>query len=112
MKNGFNGTYSFFSNISGGIREAIRNKQLKVFNLPLHTSEVYTPQSFVDRDLTWLDEPHIITSSSVESDCVDVKQRPLQALYKINLKTNNQKKLTFPPTKDGDFRSQYIDSDR
>ncbi|MGM7721562.1 hypothetical protein [Metabacillus sp. Hm71] len=102
-------THSLLSNISGGIRDAIRNKQLKVFNLPNHTSEVYTPQGFVDRDLTWLDEPHIITSRSVESDWVDVEQRPLPALYKINIKTNKQTKLTFPPTKHGDFRPQYID---
>lgn len=102
-------THSLLSNISGGIRDAIRNKQLKVFNIPHYASEVYTPKGFVDRDLTWLDETHIITSRSVESDWVNVEERPLPTLYKINIKTKKQTKLTSPKEKHGDFIRGVID---
>ncbi|MCT8136745.1 PD40 domain-containing protein [Anaerobacillus sp. CMMVII] len=100
---------SLLGYIGGGVREATRNKKVKVLNVLEQSSKVYTPKGFVDRDFTWLTEHLMITSRALESEWVEVNQRPLPALYKINLLTNEQTKVTFPLQKQGDFYPQYSD---
>jgi hypothetical protein len=99
---------SLLSMIGGGIREATINKQLMVFTPPFDTTNVYTPRGFVDRDLTWLDDNHIITTRSIENEWFDINQRPLPALFTINIKNNAQSKLTTHSSKEGDFRPQQL----
>lgn len=101
-------TKPVLSFISGGGREAIGNKQLKIFNPLQHIDKVFTPTGFVDRDFTWVNDDQLITSRSVEREWDDFEQRPLPSLYKVNSKTNEQSQLTLPLSNQGDFRPQYI----
>lgn len=98
---------SYLSQISGESREAIKNKKLKVFYPTDLTSKEYTPNGYVDRGLTWIDERNIITSRSLESEWGELNQRPLPKLYKVNIFTNNQTKFTSPSIEYGDFYPQF-----
>ncbi|MFB5198530.1 translocation protein TolB [Neobacillus sp. KR4-4] len=101
---------SLIGNISGGGREAIKNKRLKVTSPLSWSSKNYTPNGFVDRDLTWINKEYLITARAEESDWVEVEHRPLPALHKINLMSNKQLKLTSPAHGQGDFYPQIKDN--
>ncbi|WP_102346085.1 PD40 domain-containing protein [Bacillus sp. Marseille-P3661] len=102
-------TQALLGTINGEGREAISNKQLKIYNLLQDTTEIYTPLGFVDRDLTWVNDHQIITSRSAETIWMDVEERPLPSLVKTDLNMKKHTNLTSPSPKEGDFRPQYID---
>ncbi len=51
-----------------------------------------------------------MVSRSIESEWIDVKQRPMPSLYKIDVQTKTPKKITSPTSNEGDFRPQYINN--
>lgn len=94
--------------IRGAGREATKNKKLKVLKILDQTKVNYTSSGLVDRDLTWVTNKQLITSRSKEEEWGDVHQRPMPALYQINIQTNEQKKISNPSRKSGDFRPQMV----
>ncbi|MGM0879138.1 MAG: translocation protein TolB [Bacillota bacterium] len=100
---------NFLGYIQGSNRMAIENKELKVTQID-KTSQ-YTPKGYVDRDLTWQTDDIILVSRSIESEWVDVEQRPMPSLYKIDIQTKTPKKITSPSSNEGDFRPQYINNE-
>lgn len=94
---------NYLGYISGVGREATINKKLAVFKVPSMTKEVITPQGYTDRDFAWLNNQTLYVSRSKESEWVDVEKRPLPSLYKLDLTSNEQLKLTSPLANEGDF---------
>ena len=74
-----------------------------VENVADHKSETFTPTGYADRDFAWLTDEEAIVSRSVESELVNVSNRPLPRLYRINTLTNEGKWLTKPVEGIGDF---------
>ncbi|NRD80875.1 translocation protein TolB [Bacillus sp. BRMEA1] len=99
---------NFLGYIQGFNREAIENKALKVTQIDKNITSQYTPKGYVDRDLTWQTNKSILVSRSIESKWIDVEQRPMPSLYKIDIQTKTAKKITSPSSNEGDFRPQYI----
>ncbi|QOR66899.1 hypothetical protein IM538_01595 [Cytobacillus suaedae] len=99
--------YPLLGTISGEGREATSNKSLKLHH-PLYVkTEDFTPANSVDRDLTWINDKEIVTARSAESKWEDEEKRPLPALYKVNIHTQQQTQLSTPSKNEGDFRPQY-----
>lgn len=94
--------------VQGFYREAIKNKELKITEIDKNIYSQYTPKGYVDRDLTWQTDNSIFVSRSIESEWVDVEQRPMPSLFKIDIQTKTSKKITLPLSNEGDFRPQYI----
>jgi hypothetical protein len=92
--------------IAGEGRVAIQNKHLKVKDFPALKSPSYTPHGFVDRDFTWENDRFITVSRSKESK--DPAQRPLPALYHVNIQNQAQEQMTNPPEKSGDFGPYFL----
>ncbi|HLO11780.1 MAG TPA: translocation protein TolB [Pseudoneobacillus sp.] len=99
---------SLLGYISGIGREATSNKQFKVLNVTSMSKDLFTPIMYTDRDFTWQSNQEIYVSRSMESKWVDIKNRPLPSLYKINIKFNEQSKLTVPSNNEGDFQPQVF----
>ncbi|UNT71673.1 translocation protein TolB (plasmid) [Bacillus sp. N447-1] len=99
---------NFLGYIQGFNREAIKNKELKVTEIDKNIYSQYTPKGYVNRDLTWETDNSLFVSRSIESKWVDVKQRPMPSLYKIDIQTKTSKEITSPSSSEGDFRPQYI----
>ncbi|MGE8205743.1 translocation protein TolB [Heyndrickxia sp. NPDC080065] len=97
--------------IKGSNRVAIENKGLNVAEIDKKITIKYTPRGYVDRDLIWQNDHFIFVSRSLKSKWVDVEQRPMPSLYKINIKTKHTKKITSPSSKEGDFYPQYINKE-
>lgn len=87
--------------IAGEGRMAVQNKHLKLKDLPAMKPASFTPQGFADRDFTWENDRMIIVSRSKESK--EDGDWPLPALYRVSLSNKEQKQLTNPPEKSGDF---------
>ncbi|PLR83394.1 MULTISPECIES: translocation protein TolB [Bacillus] len=99
--------------IEGVGRTATLNKHLNVTAIDKKKTINYTPGKFADRDFTWVNGDLLIATRSYESDLVDIEQRPMPSLYRVNIDTDEQKKVTTPLEKEGDFRPQYNrDSDQ
>jgi hypothetical protein len=93
--------------IAGEGRIAIQNKHLKVKDFPALKAPSYTPQGYVDRDFTWENDRFITVSRSKESNDYSA-QRPLPALYHVNIQNKEQKQMTNPPEKSGDFEPYFL----
>ncbi|MBS4192642.1 translocation protein TolB [Bacillus sp. FJAT-49705] len=102
---------NFLGYIQGFSRMAITNKKLKVANIDKSSFSDYTPKGYVYRDLTWQTNDSIFVSRSIDSEWVDVNQRPLPSLYKVDLNTKTAQKITSPSIKEGDFRPQSINNE-
>ncbi|MEH7353889.1 translocation protein TolB [Neobacillus drentensis] len=96
-------TKSVLGYINGFGRVALRNKQLKTVNLPSFHKRILTPKVYIDRDFSWKNNHKLYVSRSIESELVDVNERPLPSIFKI---TNKQKQVTFPAKNEGDFVPQ------
>lgn len=94
---------NFLAYIQGSNRMATLNKKLAVKKMFEDNQVFYTPKGYVDRDLTWKSDHQLFVSRSAESDLVDVSQRPKPSIYRIELGTGKQRKITFPPENEGDF---------
>ncbi|MDP5275285.1 TolB family protein [Chengkuizengella axinellae] len=98
--------------IQGYNRNVMENKKLEVYMIEQNMSDRYTPKGYVDRDLTWQDDDNVYVSRSMEMEwTIDVEQRPMPAIYKVHIGTGVSKQVTFPSTKEGDFRPQYLDDE-
>jgi hypothetical protein len=102
-------TNPLLGTISGEGREATSNKTLRLHHPLYIKTEDFTPTNMVDRDLTWLNDKQIVTARSVESEWLDEAERPLPALFKIDIHTQKQLQFTTPLKNEGDFRPQHID---
>ncbi|NOV01068.1 TolB family protein [Paenibacillus planticolens] len=87
--------------IEGEGRMAVQNKHLKLKDLPAMKPASYTPQGYADRDFTWENDRMIIVSRSKELSGDTVW--PLPALFQVSISNKEQKQLTNPPEKNGDF---------
>jgi dipeptidyl aminopeptidase/acylaminoacyl peptidase len=94
--------------ISGVGREATSNKQLNILHDPFINKKNYTPKDYVDRDLAFQNNHILFVSRSIASTEGYLDERPLPALYKINLAVNKQIKLTTSSKNIGDFQPQAI----
>lgn len=93
--------------IAGGGRIVFgfKNKDLEVEEMPASTK--YTPDDFVDLDFDWITDNVIVTSRAKEAEW---SKQPLPSLYTIDINSNNQQKLTEPPTGYGDYYPLYVKS--
>ncbi len=96
-------SYNSLAFIRGNNRLSTINKKLTIKDIPKNKTSMYTPSGFVDRDFTWISNNKILVSRSVESDLVDVAERPLPSIYLIDLQTGKERKITSPAENEGDF---------
>ena len=93
-------TKSILGYINGFGREAMKNKQLMTLHIPSFHKKLLTPQGYADRDFIWKNNHKLYVSRSMESELVDVHERPLPSIVKI---IQSQKQVTFPAKNQGDF---------
>ncbi|WP_241657742.1 TolB family protein [Anaerobacillus alkaliphilus] len=97
--------------IAGGGRivYGFKDKKLKFREMPV--SSTLTPENYIDLDFDWLSNEAIVTSRFEEREWSnDFSKHPLPALYSINIKTNQQVKITNPPEGYGDYYPRYVKS--
>ncbi|EKN69020.1 hypothetical protein P9E76_14130 [Schinkia azotoformans] len=78
--------------IRGNNRLSTINKKLTIKDMPKNKISMYTPSSFVDRHFSWISNNKLLVSRSVESDLINVAERPLPSIYLIDLQTGKEKK--------------------
>jgi len=97
--------------IAGGGRIVFgfKNKDLKVREMPV--SSTYTPADYAELDFDWLSNESIVVSRVHEQEWTnDFSKHPRPYLVRIDLKANNQIKITEPPSGVGDFSPQFVPS--
>ncbi len=95
--------------IEGEGRFAMKDKHLKIKELPVFQGGVFTPKGFVDWDFTWHNNQMITVARAVESEWSnDPKRRPLPVLYQVNIQSNKQERITDPPKGFGDFNPIFL----
>lgn len=85
--------------ISGEGRFLVQNKKTAIANMPIFRQQKkYTPEGYVDLDLEWFSPDKVIVARSKENKEWDEGPVPTMftSLYAINLKTEEQKQITFP----------------
>jgi dipeptidyl aminopeptidase/acylaminoacyl peptidase len=85
--------------ISGEGRFFVENKKTKIADIPIFREQKeYTPSGFVDLDLEWYTEAEVIVARAKENKEWTEGPVPTMftALYVINIKTGEQKQITFP----------------
>ncbi|MBD0381424.1 hypothetical protein [Paenibacillus sedimenti] len=89
----------------GGVgREATRNKQLKVTNIPQVAPVIYTPAGYVDQSFTWIHSRKLIASRAKEAAWSgEAPKRHLPFLVEVKLKKQRQETITPPSEIYGDF---------
>ncbi|MEC1717152.1 TolB family protein [Schinkia azotoformans] len=92
--------------IRGNNRLSTINKKLTIKDMPKNKISMYTPSGFVDRDFSWISNNKLLVSRSVESDLINVAERPLPSIYLIDLQTGKERKITSPSENEGDFHPQ------
>ncbi|KGR76727.1 TolB family protein [Ureibacillus manganicus] len=99
--------------ISGEGRFFVENKNATVKDIPSTRKPTnFTPAGFVDLDIEWFSEDEIIVARAKENK--EWKEGPVPtmytAFYLINIKTGEQKQMTFPKDNEIDTAPQVIDS--
>ncbi|QCR30711.1 translocation protein TolB [Lysinibacillus sp. SGAir0095] len=97
--------------ISGEGRFFVENKNTAIADIPISTTpKAYTPKGYVDLDLEWLSPDKIIVARS--KDHKDWNEGPVPimytSLYTIDLKSGEQKQLTFPKNNELDSSPQVV----
>ncbi|MFB5197429.1 translocation protein TolB [Neobacillus sp. KR4-4] len=97
--------------ISGEGRFHVENKKATIAEMPTSTQQkVYTPVGYVDLDLEWYSPDKVIVSRAKENK--EWKEGPVPtmftSLYAINLKTDEQKQITFPKKNELDEDPQVV----
>ncbi|MFC7687540.1 translocation protein TolB [Ureibacillus sp. GCM10028918] len=97
--------------ISGEGRFFVENKNTAITDIPSAAlPKEYTPKGYVDLDLEWLSPDKIIVARS--KDHKDWNEGPIPimytSLYTIDLKTGEQKQLTFPKDNELDSSPQVV----
>ena len=95
--------------ISGEGRFLVENKKTKIADIPIYKEQKeYTPIGFVDLDLDWFSQDHVVVARAKENK--EWTEGPVPtiytSLYAINLKTEEQKQITFPNRKELDLNPQ------
>ncbi|THE09456.1 translocation protein TolB [Bacillus timonensis] len=99
--------------ISGEGRFFVENKKMKVADIPIiKQQKEYTPKGFVDLDLEWFSKDVVIVTRAKENK--EWKEGPVPtmftSLYAINIKTGEQKQISFPRENEIDESPQVVDS--
>nr|WP_138420235.1 translocation protein TolB [Aquibacillus sediminis] len=99
--------------ISGEGRFFVENKTTTIADIPTSKKQKeYTPKGYVDLDLEWFSPDHVIVARAKENREWDEGPVPTMftELYEINIKTKQQKQVTFPPKNHFDLDPQVVDS--
>jgi dipeptidyl aminopeptidase/acylaminoacyl peptidase len=99
--------------ISGEGRFFVENKKTAIADMPASTQQkVYTPEGFVDLDLAWYVKDKVIVARAKENKQWQEGPVPAMftALYAIDIKTENQKQITFPGNHELDTDPQVVGS--
>ncbi|WP_057761856.1 TolB-like translocation protein [Cytobacillus praedii] len=99
--------------ISGEGRFFVENKNMTIAEMPTSKQQKeYTPKGYVDLNLEWLAKDLVIVARAKENK--EWKEGPVPtmftSLYAINLKTGEQKQISFPRENELDENPQVVDS--
>ncbi|BCC18519.1 TPA: translocation protein TolB [Bacillus paranthracis] len=99
--------------ISGEGRFFVENKKTTVADIPiLNQQKEYTPKGYVDLDLDWFSPEVVIVARSKENK--EWKEGPVPTmfttLYAINIKSTEQKQISFPKKNELDHKPQVVGS--
>lgn len=97
--------------ISGEGRFFVENKKTKIADIPVFKEQKeYTPKGFVDLGLEWYSPDQVIVARAKENK--EWTEGPIPtmftALYEINIKTGEQKQITFPEKNELDKDPQVV----
>ncbi|WP_313800879.1 translocation protein TolB [Cytobacillus sp.] len=99
--------------ISGEGRFFVENKKTAIADMPTSFQQKkYTPKGFVDLGLEWLSRDKVIVARAIENKEWEKGPVPimLTALYSVNIRTNDQKQISFPKNNEMDNEPQVIGS--
>ncbi|MBP0724102.1 translocation protein TolB [Bacillus sp. RG28] len=99
--------------ISGEGRFFVENKKMTIAEMPTSIQQKeYTPKGFVDLDLEWFSNDLVIVARAKENK--EWKEGPVPtmftSLYVINIRTADQKQITFPKRNELDEDPQVVGS--
>lgn len=97
--------------ISGEGRFFVENKKTKIADIPIFREQKeYTPPGFVDLGLEWYSEAEVIVARAKENKEWTEGPVPTMytALYGINIKTGEQRQLTYPEKNELDEDPQVV----
>ncbi len=97
--------------ISGEGRFFVENKHMTIAEIPtIKQQKEYTPEGFVDLDLEWYSKDLVIVARAKENKEWKVGPVPTMftALYTINVRTGEQKQITFPGENELDEDPQVV----
>lgn len=95
--------------ISGIGREAVKNKQLNLVNVPSFKRVPLTPRGYVDKGFAWINYDTVLVVRAKESEWItDYTKRQMPHLVEIRLSGHHEKQVTFPSSQEGDFAPQVI----
>ncbi|MCJ7842513.1 translocation protein TolB [Lederbergia sp. NSJ-179] len=99
--------------ISGEGRFLVENKKMTIADIPISKQQKeYTPKGYVDLDLEWFSSENVIVARAKENK--EWKEGPvptmLTTLYAINIKTDQQRQITFPEKNELDEEPQVVGS--
>lgn len=96
--------------IAGGGRIVFgfRGKDLKYKEFPVTN---LTPTNYAELNFTWVDNKSVVTSRVEAKDWSnEFSEHPLPSLYKVNINSNKQIKITDATNGLGDYDPQYVRS--
>ncbi|WP_066256257.1 translocation protein TolB [Neobacillus drentensis] len=99
--------------ISGEGRFFVENKKMTIADMPTSQQQKeFTPEGFVDLDLEWFSPDEVIVARAKENK--EWKEGPVPtmftALYAINIRTEEQKQVSFPKKNEMDEIPQVVGS--
>lgn len=97
--------------ISGEGRFFVENKKMTIAEIPIvKQQQEYTPKGFVDLDLEWYSKDLVIVARAKENK--EWKEGPtptmFTSLYAINMRTGEQKQISFPGKNELDEDPQVV----
>jgi hypothetical protein len=106
-------TRSSLAYIQGVDRIASKNKHLKVAELPAFKKDELGAKGFVDQDFSWNNDQYLTVSRAKEnSGPYNAVPKNLPALYRVHLANNQQKQITKPSTKMGDYNPHLLQNSK
>jgi hypothetical protein len=99
--------------ISGEGRFLVKDKKTTIADIPISSQQKeYTPEGFVDLDLDWLSQDEVIVARAKENKEWNEGPVPtlFSSIYVIDIKSGEQKQITFPKNNEVDRKPQVIGS--
>ncbi len=99
--------------ISGEGRFFVENKKTTIADIPISKQQKeYTPKGYVDLDLEWYSPDKVIVARAKENKEWNEGPVPTMftALYAINIRTEDQKQISFPKKNELDEEPQVVGS--